>query len=296
MDGFNPADFPVLGKGVWSRVHDLSDRTVIKLVKEAAAGMNTGRSKFNREIEVLGRLQHHEDLKGLVPEILAHGVISAESLLAVEGYALWVRMTKMPGDKLDIEQINHLPPYLRQKIGKNLGQFIGRLHKALANADIPPLITEGAPFDELRSAFAQNDFYLKCVDIIEAEYNDILSSMNAMPCHNDCNPSNLLLDGMNISAVLDFAECNHNFFEKDLSDILKKCPSLQDPLIAAYEEETGRKVSGRLITFGLAEVTLYDIALISDERENRIYQEKFFTLMERLGYSLSRDMGRKYSP
>lgn len=290
INSFNLAYHPVLGEGVWSRVYDLSDGTVIKLVKAESGGMTTGRDKFFREIEALSSLSSRDDLRTLVPHILAHGEIASDMRAGKDGHALWVRMTKKEGRSIDQETIAAMDEKGREALGGNLGRHIARLHQALAEAAIPPIVWTGGPFDELKEAAVNRPDLLHSIGILEQEYHRIFDSFDAIPCHNDCNLSNILFADGAISGVLDFAECNHNFPEKDISDIVKTCPCLEDQIVQAYERESGRLLDRRRIVFGLAENALYGVVIMAqkgDEAASRSYQRKLAQHMATLGYAPS---------
>src|SRR5262245_3815295 len=97
---FDIADFVpqrLLGEGVWGRVCDLDDGTVLKIAHEQCAGIGSGWAKIENECAALTLLAAADALAGLVPVVRERGDIPSSSPLAEEGFAVWLRMTKVSG-------------------------------------------------------------------------------------------------------------------------------------------------------------------------------------------------------
>ena len=56
----------MIGEGVFGRVYDLRDGTVLKVARDKSAGIGSGRVKINKEFEALTRLQGSADLAGRI--------------------------------------------------------------------------------------------------------------------------------------------------------------------------------------------------------------------------------------
>jgi Phosphotransferase enzyme family len=260
--GFDLARRALLGEGIFGRVYDLNDGTVLKLVREKCSGIGSGREKIENEFETLTKLQAADDLRGLIALPLGTGDIPAANPLAGEGFALWLRTTKMPGKQLYSHIINTLPPSEQQAIGTAAGRALARLHAALAMV-FPAQLSAGIPYSEISREVSGSRFYLDAIAALTAERTRIPEPVRARPAHNDYNLSNLLFTGFAVTGILDFAERGNEFPEKDLSDVIKNAPVLAGPLVRGYEEDSGFKTDPRRILLGLAENALYG-AVISE--------------------------------
>jgi Phosphotransferase enzyme family len=277
--GFDIADFaPVhlLGEGVWGRVYDLGDGTVLKIARETCAGIGSGRAKIANECAALTLLSAAGKLHGLVPVVCGHGDVPASSPLAAQGFAMWLRMTKLPGRDISPDEIERLSHREQSIIGRNIGGALARVHEALGAAltlagKNRPQIERPAVYAEIAGAAQQPDdaSYKDAIATMTKVRRRIPSAILARPTHGDFNTSNILLTRAgDICGVLDFAEWGADFPEKDFAHVLQELPALADHVIAAYERESGFTTDPVRLALGLAENALFG-AVIS-ERQNDV--------------------------
>jgi hypothetical protein len=124
----------LLGEGVWGRVYDLGDGTVLKIAREQCAGIGSGRAKIENECEGLTLLAAAGVLAGLVPVVRGRGDIPSSSPLAREGFAVWLRMTKVSGRTISADDIDELSRHEQSRIGGDLGVVLARVHAGLRHA------------------------------------------------------------------------------------------------------------------------------------------------------------------
>ncbi len=257
MTDFQPAQHKLLGEGVWGRVYDLDDGTVLKIARRECAGIGDGGQKIEREYEALNAFTAAGVLPGLVPQALGMGEIPASSSLAQDGFSLWLRMSRIEGQQRGLSTIAALPPADRDVIGANIGRALAQLHGAMAKLPESGSSDGRDPYREIKQAVPENGFYTSCIAMLEHEHACIPPEIRCRPAHNDFNMSNLLFAGETVCGILDFAEWGVNFPEKDISDIVNECPALEKSMVSGYEEVSGFTVSRRRLALGVAENALY---------------------------------------
>src|SRR5262245_64798335 len=121
----------LLGEGVWGRVYDLDDGTVLKIAREACAGIGSGGAKIENECIALQLLAATGALAGLIPVVRGRGEIPPTSPLAAEGFAIWLRMTKMPGRSISLEYVSGLSRSQQSRIAGDIGVTVARVQAAV---------------------------------------------------------------------------------------------------------------------------------------------------------------------
>jgi aminoglycoside phosphotransferase (APT) family kinase protein len=269
----------LLGEGLWGRIYDLGDGTVVKIAPERCAGIGSGRQKIESECAALTFIAAMAKLSRLVPVASGHGDIPASSLLAKEGFACWLRMTKMQGRHLGSEDIERLDHRQQAIVGRNIGVALAYLHKGLGDA-LPQRtlsVVEGAAaYATISDAARQlaDPLYTDAVSWLVEARRRVPSHILARPSHGDFNISNLLFSrDCEVCAILDFAEWGADFPEKDISDVLHEMPVLPPDLITAYERVSGFRIDSSRIALGFAENALFGAVI--GERMDQSERIKF---------------------
>jgi Ser/Thr protein kinase RdoA (MazF antagonist) len=275
---FDIADFVpqrLLGEGVWGRVYDLGGGTVLKIARERCAGIGSGRAKIENECAALTLLAAAGVLAGLVPVVRGRGDIPVSSPLAREGFAVWLRMTKVSGRPISADDIDKLSRQEQSRIGRELGVALACVHAglcralALARMNLP---TVGAlkTYADVADAAARlaDRFYVDAVAQLTRARSRIPSEVSSHPIHGDFNSSNILVaeDGR-ICGILDFAEWGADFPEKDFAHMLQELPTLSDDVIASYERESGFATDPLRLTLASAENALFG-AVIAERQQD----------------------------
>jgi aminoglycoside phosphotransferase (APT) family kinase protein len=290
IDDFKPEKLRLLGEGVWGRVYDLDDGTVLKLARETTSGIGSGREKIEREYAALKSLSGVPEIDGFLPHALEKGEISPGSALAKDGFTLWLRCTKKEGESLCVSEVEALSVEDKERVGHSIGRTLARLHGAMASIPYGQPMDPGSLYAEIKKEVSGNPFYTGWIATLEKELALIPSDILNRATHNDYNISNLLFSGHDVCAVLDFAEWGPCFPEKDVSDIVKDCPSLTESLIEAYERESTFKIDRRRLALGLAENALYGVVISErkgDEEERRSEQNMLLRHLKTLDYDTS---------
>jgi Ser/Thr protein kinase RdoA (MazF antagonist) len=275
---FDIADFVparLLGEGVWGRVYDLGDGTVLKIAREQCAGIGSGRAKIENECEALTLLAAAGALAGLVPVVRGRGDVPSLSPLAEEGFTIWLRMTKVSGRIISADDIDKLPRHEQAGIGRDLGVALARVHAGLRHALAvarKSLPTVGAleTYADVADAAARlgDRFCVDAVAQLTTARCRIPSEILGQPIHGDFNSSNILVaeDGR-ICGILDFAEWGADFPEKDFAHMLQELPALSGDVIASYERESGFATDPLRLTLGSAENALFGAVIAERQRD-----------------------------
>jgi Ser/Thr protein kinase RdoA (MazF antagonist) len=275
---YDIADFVptrLLGEGVWGRVYDLGDGTVLKIAREQCAGIGSGRAKIENECEALTLLAAGDALAGLVPVVRGRGDIPSFSPLAEEGFAVWLRMTKVSGRPISAGDIDKLSRHEQSRIGRELGVALACVHAglrralAIAQRGLQPAGAVETYADVADAAARLGDpFYVDAVAQLTRARSRIPSEVLGHPIHGDFNSSNILVaeDGR-ICGILDFAEWRADFPEKDFAHMLQELPALSDHVIASYERESGFAADPLRLTLASAENALFGAVIAERQRD-----------------------------
>jgi aminoglycoside phosphotransferase len=241
------ANSPVLGAGLWGRVLDLGDDTVVKLAKRESAGIGDGLLKFQMECQVLQKLQGRSPCGALLfPQVVGSGErVNTD-------YPLWLHMTKVPGRARKVAEIRALSESVLSSIGDAIGRAASAMHKALARG------TGGVRLPVPEETFATVQEGVQG-DMRALEYlRELRQAFTALhlkefsPIHGDFNISNLLFEGEEVVAVIDFAETRRGFFEEDLASNITELPCLKASVISAFEAASGHRIDAARLEFSLA--------------------------------------------
>jgi hypothetical protein len=257
VEAFRPERAALLGQGLWGRVYDLADGTVLKVARAHCAGIGDGRRKIANEHAGLVLLAATV-IRDIVPRAQGFAAIPSSVALAREGFAMWLRSAKLPGVGLSVETIDCLPAGRQSAIGASIGTTLARLHAALATAG--PGATRESDYRALETIIVELDdpLYRDALALLAHECARMPVAIRSRVCHGDFNISNLLFGADDaVCGVVDFAEWGLNFPEKDASDIINELPVLGAPLRRAYAEESGAALDERRLTLGIAENALF---------------------------------------
>jgi len=263
LDG---AELRILGEGLWGIVLDLNDGTVLKLTRKHA-GVGDGVLKIRQDIAALQALSAVTIHNAKVPIYHSDGTVPLNTSLADDGFSVWSRISRLPGRVLTVKQIGLMNQESVSLIGRSIGKALAELHLALAHLPVGA-IPENDRFVELNEAITDRPVYKNLVKQMRKAIDRL--EYSEKPCfrHGDFNISNLLFDEqLNVSGIVDFAECRPGYLEKDISDIVKEVPQLEAAVIEEYEKSAERRISKKLIRLGLAE-NLLTGAIITELREN----------------------------
>jgi aminoglycoside phosphotransferase (APT) family kinase protein len=228
-----------LGHGLWGPTIDLGDGTVLKLVRQRA-GIGDGLEICGNEARVLAALGGGPLGHLAVPRLVAHATFAAGSPAAAEGYAAWMRLTRVAGAPFSEERLARLPARERDRFAGSFGESIAVLHQEAAAA----LAGASIPLDDRVQALLKGLAAASPADggLCAA----LTSTLAAIPAdrrrgfiHGDFHLSNLLVgeDGL-ISGVVDFAEAGRGLREVDVA-YLHWFPHIAAAARRSYEAAAG---------------------------------------------------------
>jgi aminoglycoside phosphotransferase (APT) family kinase protein len=265
----------LLGEGVWGRVYDLGDGTVLKIARETCAGIGSGGAKIENECRALRLLAEAGALAGLIPVVCRRGAIPPASPLAAEGFTVWLRMTKMPGRSISPEHIGSLSRSQQSRIAHDIGVALARVQAALRDALTVArtgiaAASSAVAYAEITNAAEQlgDPFYLNAIAALARARSRVAPAALAHAVHGDFNPSNILVgDDGSICGILDFAEWGADFPEKDFAHILQELPAIADQVVASYERASGFVADPARLTLALVENALFGAVIGARQRD-----------------------------
>jgi hypothetical protein len=212
--GVPAGTYPILGHGLWGPTLDLSDGTLLKLVR-GDAGIGDGRDINANEARVLSLLEGRQ-LDGLaVPRLLGHGEFPRPSRAADDGYAAWLRLTRVAGRPIDEDWLAARSGSERERFAVSFGTAAASLQRAATAL----LRGKRAALDDRLRAL------LTSLPSISSRKEDrqlgarMLRAVDGMPesrrsgfVHGDLHLQNLLVDDDGrICGVIDFGEAGRGF-------------------------------------------------------------------------------------
>jgi len=275
FDIANFAPTRLIGEGVWGRVYDLGDGTVLKIARETCAGIGSGGAKIENECVALQLLAAAGALAGLIPVVRGNGEIPPASPLAAEGFTVWLRMTKMPGRSISPEHVSGLSRSRQSRLARDIGIALARVQAALRDgvAVAPTSIAPAgaaAAYAEITGAAEQlgDPFYLNAIATLTRARSQVAPAVLTHTTHGDFNTSNILVgDDGGICGILDFAEWGADFPEKDFAHILQELPAIADHVVASYERASGVVTDPARLTLALAENALFGAVIGERQRD-----------------------------
>jgi aminoglycoside phosphotransferase (APT) family kinase protein len=240
-DGVPAGTYPILGHGLWGPTLDLGDGTLLKLVR-GQAGIGDGRDIHANEARVLCLLDGRRLGDVSVPRLIAHGGIPAQSKAAADGYAAWLRLTRVVGMPIDEHWLAGRSEAERERFAVGFGAAAASLRRiATQMTDDQCAILDdrvGALLRALPSASTRIDDYrlgVRLLDAVEA----IPDARRRGFVHGDLHLQNLLVDDSGrICGIIDFGEAGRGFAEVDLA-YLHWLPTIEAHVLQIYQEAAG---------------------------------------------------------
>jgi len=278
--GLDPATAHVLGEGVWGRVFDAGDGTVIKLLRQGG-GLGDALELWANERDALRALER-QSLPFAVPRVVDAGDLDE----AETGYIAFLRQTRLPGRALDDDSLPRLA-------GASDGRFAAQLGAALA-------ALHGA---DMAHGFADSraEVDLAALEEIAPHVADIagpqalaaiagglaaLDGATTVANHGDINSTNLLADDAgNLTGLIDWAEARRDWREAEFCHLVL-LPEAMAPVRAAYEHAAGVRLDDRRLDLVGLHNALIGIVIcrrIGEHEEAAWNADHARALMARLG-------------
>ena len=231
-----PRETPrLIGKGLWSEVYDLSDGTVLKLVQREA-GIGDGAVLWRRECGALLEIDDL-DLVLATPELIDSDLFQSVSQAEADGYAAWLRMSRLEGKPLDDNVIEALPDEQRDLLATELAGALASLHRSSIAFTTGPRDDDRKDLD-LIAEVAADAAPAGLIDRLHDALSDAL-----VPSHGDINSTNLLVDDLGrLSGLTDFAEARRGWREGDLCH-LALMPAFFPAFRHAFEKAAGVRLN-----------------------------------------------------
>lgn len=239
--GVPAGTYPIMGHGLWGPTLDLGDGTLLKLVRRHA-GIGDGRDIHANEARALSLLDGRR-LDGLaVPRLIAHGDFPGQGRAAAEGYAAWLRLSRVAGLPIDEDWLAGRSATERERFAASFGTAAASLQHAATD-----LVRRqpSALDDRLRAL-------LRALPSASTRVEDrrlgarLLAAVEAIPearrsgfVHGDLHLQNLLVDDTGrVRGIIDFGEAGRGFPEIDLV-YLHWLPSIEAEALRIYQAAAG---------------------------------------------------------
>lgn len=246
------ASYSLLGEGVWGRVFDLGDGTVIKIAKDAG-GIGDGVEKLLKEQCLLEVFESNgaASLPFQLPRCIATGKVTEDHPLFAEGFRRWMISTKVAGRPLKIEQAKQLSAADRARAAQNLAGALCAFHQFLNRTSLVSTLGPDPVFESIR---ADRLPFTREEKILCAQVEHVCAAQDySTAIHGDFNISNVLMDDhYNVTGILDFAETCLGHREDDLASLIGEMPFMRDALLDHYSQASGVELSPFLITLAEA--------------------------------------------
>ena len=280
--------FPILGHGLWGPTLDLGDGTLLKLVRRQA-GIGDGRDIYANEARVLSMLGGRRFGDLAVPRLIAHGGFPARSQAAADGYAAWLRLTRVVGLPIDEHWLAARSETERERFAASFGAAAASLrhittemtHNQRANLDN----RVGALLRALPSASTRVDdrrLGARLLDAVAA----IPDVRRSGFVHGDLHLRNLLVgDTGRVCGLIDFGEAGRGFAEIDLV-YLHWLPNIEADVLRTYREAAGPiderayHLAGAIYALTAAVLT----ERMGDLKEAAAERRRLFECLEKMGW------------
>ncbi len=245
----------LLGEGVWGRVYDLGDGTVLKLTRPSG-GLGDPRHKLQHEAHVLQALGQLDQTQWClpVPSLVGHGDIPPAHPLRQAGYTAWLCSTQCAGQTFQLAALENLPMAQQHAMAEQAGHVLWSLHQALRAMPLAEALAPDPIFSDIPREISPEDKTL--VGQVVA-WHENFPGAALQPIHGDYNISNLLFGtDATVTGIVDFAETCLGWPEDDLASLITELPSWEPALTSAYTARSGSAVAPNRLNIAAAKRAL----------------------------------------
>ncbi len=279
--GCDPAAATLLGEGVWGRVFDLADGTVVKLMRQGG-GLGDVAELWANEAAALRALECCA-LPVAVPRLVDAGMLEE----AGTGFAAYLRLTRLPGRTLDDDSLPALLTAPGGRFAAQLGEALAALHglEGAEGFSDPRAGPDRAHLAEMAPRLA-DIAGPRAIAAIDAGLRELGVAGDTVLSHGDINSTNLLADADgNLCGLIDWAEARRDWREAEFCHLILLEGALA-PVRAAYEAASGHLLDDhRLDLVGLhnALIGIVICRRIGEHEEARWNEAQARRLVARLG-------------
>jgi Phosphotransferase enzyme family len=283
--------YPILGHGLWGPTLDLGDGTLLKLVRRQA-GIGDGCDIHANEVRVLSLLDGGQIDNLAVPQLIAHGDFPPQSQAAADGYAAWLRLTRVAGRPIDEDWLAGRSGDERKRFAASFGTAAASLRHVAA-----ALVRRqrAALDDRLRALLTALPSASQRADECEIGAA-LLGAVDAISevrrggfVHGDLHLQNLLVDDAGrVCGVIDFGEAGRGFPEIDLV-YLHWLPGIEAEAIRTYRhaagpiDERAYHLAGAIYALTAAVLT----ERVGDVEEAAAERRRLAACLKKIGWSAS---------
>lgn len=233
--GLDPGGLRLLGEGLWGRVFDLGDGTVVKLIRQSEAGVGDALDLWANECAALAAVAR-VDLPFAVPRLLDAGRLDE----AATGYRAFARITRLGGHPLDDDSLAAMGAHFAAQ----LGTALAALHAAGLALEDPRAEADRATLDSIAPVVADvagTEVIAVLADSLDAIEQPGVTVAN----HGDVNSTNIVVDDAgHLVGLIDWAEARADWREAEFCHLMQM-PALCPAVRAAYERASNVRLDDR---------------------------------------------------
>lgn len=204
-----PDQWRLAGEGLWGQVYDLSDGSMLKLVRRHG-GLGGGEALHHREFHALSALSGLRSTYMRVPHLLGGGVFNNPYIGSAPPMAGWLRIEALPGTRLSADRALTMPAQTRQILGERIGAAIADFNvqasKRAQEAQLQLADTITRSLTLARAQLASPELH-RAADLISSAWEAARTKGRQVFVHGDINLGNLIDQGESEPlGFVDFAE------------------------------------------------------------------------------------------
>ncbi|MDO8290637.1 MAG: phosphotransferase [Parvibaculum sp.] len=236
-----PAHWVLAGEGLWGSVYDLSDGTMLKVVRRHG-GLGNGETLHHREVQALTLLNGLTTDYVRVPKLVGAAPFTNSYLGSAPPLAGWVRMEGLQGRRLSTDSVLSSPARSRDLLGERIGAAIADFNLAAtrlaeaAGSKLADTITRSLIL--ARNQLGSAEMHRAC-DAIAKAWLDLCAQGPLVFVHGDLNPSNIIDNGADQPlGLVDFAESGWSLAETEFRHF-EPLGAMRDSAFRGYTARSG---------------------------------------------------------
>lgn len=231
----------IIGRGLWGPTIEVGDGSLLKLVRRSA-GIGDGLDIHANEVRVLAALGGGPIEGVAVPRLIDHGEFMPDTAAASEGFAAWLRMTRVPGRPVGWGSLSAMSPSERVCLAESYGHSI-----AILQQEGTRIIGQRLADLEERVRALLGSLLAFCLDeadrglctALHTALDEVTAGRRRGFVHGDAHLENVMVDDdCRVCGFIDLAEGGRGIPEIDLA-YLHWLPEIADPVRWSYEQIAG---------------------------------------------------------
>ena len=229
------------GEGLWGSVYDLSDGTMLKIVRRHG-GLGNGEALHHREMSALTLLNGLTTSYVRVPKLINASAFTNSYIGSAPPLAGWLRMEALTGQRLSTDSVLTMPARARDLLGERIGAAIADFNAAAtalaAAADNKLADTISRSLALARNQLGSAEMH-RAADAIASAWDTLKARGPLVFVHGDVNPGNIIDNGTATPlGLVDFAESGWSLSETEFRHF-EPLGAMRDSAFRGYTARRG---------------------------------------------------------